>query len=88
MCGYNLFDYFDELGFMRICVMNIGDYGNKPYIMVRDMKEEFKKDMEDLGLKKLSADMLEKMVHSDLPVDETPNIPNEPGKEIMISGDT
>ena len=81
LCGYNLFDYFDELGFMRICVMNIGDYGNKPYIMVRDMKEEFKKDMDDLGLKKLSEDMLEKMVHSDLPVYETPNIPNEPVKK-------
>lgn len=79
--GYNLFDYFDRFGFMRTIIMSIDDYGLKDYAMMKDMKDEFKADMDALGLKKISEDMMEKMAHSPLPVYTTPNIPNEPVKK-------
>ena len=78
--GYNLFDYFDKFGFLRTIIMTIGDYGDKDYVMMEDMKAEFKKDMEALGLKKIDEAMMEKIAHSDLPIYETPDIPNEPAK--------
>lgn len=79
--GYNLFDYFDKFGFMRTVIMTIGDYGDKDYAMMKDMKDEFKADMDALGLKKVTPEMMEKMAHSPLPVYQTPNIPNEPVKK-------
>lgn len=79
--GYNLFDYFDKFGFMRTIIMTIDDYGYKDYAMMQDMKDEFKKDMEALGLQKVSDEMMQKIAHSDLPVYETPNVPNEPVKK-------
>lgn len=78
ICGYNLFDYFDKFGFMRTAVMLIDDYGNKGYAMTEDMKAEFKADMEALNLKKVDDKMMEKIAHSDLPVYETPDVPNAP----------
>lgn len=80
ICGYNLYDYFDKFGFLRTIFMTIDDYGYKDYAMMEDMKAEFKKDMEDLGLKTIDAAMMEEMAHSDLPIYETPDIPNEPAK--------
>lgn len=79
--GYNLFDYFDKFGFMRTIIMSIDDYGLKDYAMMEDMKAEFKEDMNALGLKEVSTEMMEKMAHSPLPVYQTPNIPNEPVKK-------
>lgn len=76
--GYNLFDYFDKFGFMRTIIMTIDDYGYKDYAMMQDMKEEFKKDMQDLGLKTVTSEMMEKMAHSPLPEYTTPVIPNAP----------
>lgn len=81
LSGYNLFDYFDKFGFMRTIIMTIDDYGMKDYAMMKDMKDEFKKDMDALNLKEVSAEMMEKIAHSDLPVYETPDIPNEPVKK-------
>ena len=78
--GYNLFDYFDKFGFLRTIIMTIGDYGNKDYVMMEDMKAEFKADMEALNLKEVDDKMMEKIAHSDLPVYPTPVIPNEPVK--------
>lgn len=78
LCGYNLFDYFDNFGFMRTAVLMIDDYGNKGYAMMEDMKAEFKADMEALKLKTVDDKMMETIAHSDLPVYETPSIPNEP----------
>ena len=74
--GYNLFDYFDRFGFLRTIIMTIGDYGNKDYVMMEDMKAEFKADMEALNLKTVDAAMMEKIAHSALPVYNTPVIPN------------
>lgn len=76
ICGYNLFDYFDKFGFLRTIIMTIDDYGYKDYIMMEDMKAEFKADMEALNLKEVDAAMMEKIAHSELPVYETPIIPN------------
>lgn len=76
ICGYNLFDYFDKFGFLRTVIMTIGDYGDKDYVMMEDMKAEFKADMEALNLKTVDTEMLEKIAHSELPVYETPIIPN------------
>lgn len=78
--GYNLFDYFDKFGFLRTIIMTIGDYGDKDYVMMEDMKAEFKADMEALNLKEVDDEMMEKIAHSDLPVYPTPVIPNEPVK--------
>lgn len=76
--GYNLFDYFDKFGFMRTIFMTIDDYGYKDYAMMQDMKDEFKADMEALNLKTVDDKMMEKIAHSDLPVYETPDVPNAP----------
>lgn len=76
ICGYNLFDYFDKFGFLRTAILVIDDYGNKCYALTKDMKAEFKADMEALNLKEVDAAMMEKIAHSELPVYETPIIPN------------
>lgn len=78
ICGYNLYDYFDKFGFLRTVVLTIDDYGYKDYVMMEDMKAEFKADMEALNLKKVDDKMMEEMAHSSLPVYETPSIPNTP----------
>lgn len=80
LCGYNLFDYFDKLGFLRTVILSIDDYGIKHFVLLPEMKEEFRKDMEALGLKSLTSDMIEKMGHSPLPVFATPDIPNTGSK--------
>lgn len=78
ICGYNLYDFFDKFGFFRTIVLSIGDYGNKDYVMMKDMQEEFKADMEALGLKEMSDEMIENIAHSPIPSFPTPNIPNTP----------
>lgn len=78
LCGYNLFDYFDKFGFLRTIVMTIDDYGNKDYAMTKLMKDEFKQDMEALGLKPMTDEMIEKISHATIPEYDTPNIPNTP----------
>lgn len=78
ICGYNLFDYFDKFGFLRTITITIDDYGYKDYALTKAMKDEFKADMEALGLKPISADMIEKISHASIPEFDTPNIPNTP----------
>lgn len=78
ICGYNLFDYFDKFGFLRTIVLTIDDYGNKDYAMTKLMKDEFKQDMEALGLKPMTDEMIEKISHATIPEYDTPNIPNTP----------
>lgn len=80
ICGYNLFHYFDKMGFFREAVMCIDDYGLKDYAMTKEMREEFRQDMEALGLPMLGDDKIEIITHAELPVYETPNFPNEPKK--------
>lgn len=42
------------------------------------MKDEFKADMEALGLKEMTDEMIERISHTNIPEFETPNIPNTP----------
>lgn len=76
LCGYNLFDYFDKMGFLRTIAMAIDDYGIKYYILTSDMKEEFRKDMESLGLKTLTDSMIQDITEASIPTFNTPEIPN------------
>lgn len=77
LCGYNLFDYFDKMGFLRTIVLAIDDYGMKYYALTEDMKAEFKADMENLGnLKTMTEDMIEDIAHASIPTFPTPVIPN------------
>lgn len=85
--GYNLFDFFERMGFLRTVAGTIGDYGNKSLILTKKMYDEFKADMkalEDDGtLKPLSEQMLYDMVHvrnfnltQNDKTYQTPDIPN------------
>lgn len=78
ICGYNLFHYFDKMGFFREAVMCIDDYGLKDYAMTKAMRDEFEEDMKQLNLPMLGDDKIETITHADLPVYKTPNFPNEP----------
>lgn len=48
LTGYNLFPYFERWGFLRQVAMEIGDYGEKWYLMTPEMYNEFKADMDAL----------------------------------------
>lgn len=83
LTGYNLFPYFETWGFLRQTSLYIGDYGNYFYIMESDMYDEFKTDMEALGLKTLSTSMVQNISNTrDLnrsasdKTFETPEFPN------------
>ena len=76
LCGYNLFDYFDKMGFLRTIALAIDDYGMKYYILTKDMKEEFREDMNKLGLKTMSDSMIHKITEAKIPIFNTPQIPN------------
>lgn len=76
LCGYNLFDYFDKMGFLRTIALAIDDYGIKYYILTKDMKEEFREDMNKLGLKSMSDSMIHKITEAKIPTFNTPQIPN------------
>ena len=76
--GYNLFDFFDRFGFLRTVAMTLDDYGHKSFVLTKQMKDEFKADMEALGLKEMTDEMIERISHTNIPEFETPNIPNTP----------
>ena len=48
LSGYNLLPYFEQWGYLRQVAMEIGDYGNKYYVMTPEMYNEFASDMEEL----------------------------------------
>lgn len=76
LCGYNLFDYFDRMGFLRTIALAIDDFGIKYYILTEDMKEEFRNDMNELGLKPMSEDMIREIADAPVPIFDIPQIPN------------
>lgn len=76
LCGYNLFDYFDRMGFLRTVVLAIDDYGIKYYALTEDMKEEFRRDMEQLGLKPMTEALIQEITEAPIPTFPTPQIPN------------
>lgn len=76
LCGYNLFDYFDKMGFLRTIALAIDDYGIKYYVLTEDMKKEFQDDMNKLGLKTMSDNMIHEITEAKIPTFNTPQIPN------------
>lgn len=65
LTGYNLLPYFERWGFLRRVAMQIGDYGEKWYLLTPEMYDEFKADMDKLvsdgELKEMPAGMLEEI---------------------------
>ena len=68
LSGYNLMPYFEQWGYLRQVAMEIGDYGNKYYVMTPDMYNEFKEDMDELvrngEIKEMPAGMVEDISNS------------------------
>ena len=65
--GYNLWKFFERVGFLRVAAFRIGDYGTKHYILTQKMYDEFKEDMDQLEtdgvVKPLSDEMLYDIFH-------------------------
>lgn len=87
--GYNLYPYFEKWGFFRLIANVIGDYGDKLYAMTKEMKDEFKADMEKLvtegytdkdgntiRLKTMPEEMINEISNAPIPRFQTPDIPN------------
>lgn len=77
LSGYNLFPFFEKMGFLRTIGMQIGDYGNYHYALTPEMKAEFKTDMQALNLKECTDDMLNRIINCALPKYDRPNVPND-----------
>ena len=63
---------------MRTIVMTIGDYGDKGVALLKSMRDEFKADMEALGLKTLTDEQIESITSAEIPTFPVPNFPNTP----------
>ncbi len=85
--GYNLFDYFERAGFLRVGAYQNGDYGTKYQILTQKMYDEFKADMKALEtdgtLKPMTEDMVKEIFYirnfNESTSDKmypTPDIPN------------
>ena len=48
LAGKNLYPYFEKFGFFRILKLSYGDYGDYNYEMTTEMRDRFKKEMEEL----------------------------------------
>lgn len=53
LAGKNLYPYFEKFGFFRILKLSYGDYGNYTYEMTTEMRDRFKKEMEELEKQQL-----------------------------------
>ena len=80
LSGYNLMPYFEQWGYLRQVAMEIGDYGNKYYVMTPAMYEEFKADMEALvrngEIKEMPEGMVEAISNSPDWFQKRPDIKN------------
>jgi len=74
LTGYNLFPYFEKLGFLRTVALRF--YDGSWYLMTKDMYDEFKQDMEDLGLKECNEQMIKDIMTIAVPKTTRPVIPN------------
>jgi hypothetical protein len=80
ICGYNLYPFFEKWGFFRIIALVINDYGNKYYVMTKQMRDEFKADMDALvadgTLKQMPEDMIQTISTANIPHYDRPVFPN------------
>ncbi len=76
--GYNLYPYFEKFGFLRLIACWASDYTSSYYCLTQDMRDEFEKDMEDLGLKEVSDEMVEEIINTKIQTFARPDFSNEP----------
>ena len=80
LTGYNLVPYFEQWGFLRTIALQIGDYGTYYYIMTPQMLQEFKEDMDALGLNTIDEETINNMSLCkdmyEVEFGKTPTIPN------------
>lgn len=76
LSGYNLLPYYERWGFLRQVALYIGDYGNYWFVLTPEMYEEFKTDMDALGLKTVSDEMVEEISYCNDMFQKTPVFPN------------
>ena len=74
LTGYNLFPYFEKCGMLRQVALKI--YDGNWYLMTADMYDEFKADMESLGLKTCDDAMVKAILTVATPTYSRPEIPN------------
>lgn len=60
--GYNLYNFFERAGFLRIGAYQNKDYGTKYLILTQKMLEEFKADMDELENKGILKPLTDKMM--------------------------
>lgn len=53
VAGKNLYPYFEAFGFFQILKLSYGDYGDYNYEMTTEMRDRFKKEMEELEKQQL-----------------------------------
>lgn len=76
--GYNLYPYFEKFGFLRLIACWASDYTSSYYCLTQDMRDEFEQDMEDLGLKEVSDEMIDEIINTKIQTFARPNFSNEP----------
>lgn len=74
LTGYNLFPYFEKCGMLRQVALHT--YDGNWYLMTADMYDEFKADMDALGLKKCDDAMVKAILTVATPSYTRPTIPN------------
>ena len=60
--GYNLYNFFERAGFLRLGAYQNKDYGTKYLILTQKMLEDFKADMDELENKGILKPLTDKMM--------------------------
>ena len=80
LTGYNLTPFFEQWGYLRQVALEVGDYGQKYYVLTADMYDEFKVDMDALvksgELKEMPEGMIEKISNAPEWFQDKPTIAN------------
>lgn len=74
LTGYNLFPYFEKMGFLRTVALRF--YDGMWFLLTKDMYDEFKADMDALGLKECDDQMIKDILTVAVPSTTRPTIPN------------
>ena len=85
--GYNLWRFFERIGFLRVAAYRIGDYGDKNFVITQKMYDEFKADMDELEEKGVIQPLSDQMLYDIFHIRDfnasntdrmyvTPDIPN------------
>jgi hypothetical protein len=77
LSGYNLVPFFERWGMLRAIAMRVGDYTSSYYIMPDDMLDEFISDMDNLGLRPVSDELIERISNVPVPQYQRPVFPDD-----------